>query len=219
MNVINTWYVKLRDSSWRFGLVLLAPLSFWILLGSLSARARPPAAAPQESPLPDLTRELLDNLSLPPVGQRDKVPDGDRTSADQRSILVNVAHDMADVAERLRAKRVAADTQAMQAGIVEQLERLIAQHRTQKTASSSAGGEGRGRQPAYASSRRPGNAASSPSDTEDTDGNPFANDSLGSIWGHLPEQMQPQIRSPVHEEFLPSYRQLITEYYKRLTED
>jgi hypothetical protein len=38
------------------------------------------------------------------------------------------------------------------------------------------------------------------------------------VWGQLPPQLQKQIQSPTHEQFLPKYETLIIEYYKRLAE-
>lgn len=46
-----------------------------------------------------------------------------------------------------------------------------------------------------------------------------SSDAVEAVWGSLPEHLRQQIRSPVHEEFLPQYEHIIQEYYKRLAED
>ena len=42
---------------------------------------------------------------------------------------------------------------------------------------------------------------------------------MGEIWGHLPERLRQQMQNADAIEFLPQYRQLIEDYYRRLSEE
>jgi hypothetical protein len=42
---------------------------------------------------------------------------------------------------------------------------------------------------------------------------------LKQIWGHLPPELQQQIESASHEEFLPKYESLIEDYFRRLAKE
>ena len=42
---------------------------------------------------------------------------------------------------------------------------------------------------------------------------------VAEIWGHLPVRIRRQLQSAGAVEFLPTYRKLIEDYYKRLAED
>ena len=120
----------------------------------------------------------------------------------------------------------ASETQQLQQNIVAELDKLIDQSKQSgsggaaksqaqrsatkkqqaaaapkpKPGASARAGEGQNRQESQEDARRP-------------------QDVLAEVWGQLPEQLQKQIQSPVREQFLPQYEQLIIEYYKRLAEE
>jgi hypothetical protein len=42
---------------------------------------------------------------------------------------------------------------------------------------------------------------------------------MEEVWGHLPERYRRQMQNAGNVEFLPQYRKLIEDYYRRLAED
>ena len=42
---------------------------------------------------------------------------------------------------------------------------------------------------------------------------------MGEIWGHLPERYRRHVQNAGTVEFLPQYRKLIEDYYRRLSEE
>ena len=105
--------------------------------------------------------------------------------------------------------------------IIQQLDQLIANLDQQPSSkdgstsldnsnSRSSAGVGRGTDPGLPTP----SAGRSP----ETASGPFLRESARRYWGHLPDQVQEQIQTPLHENFLPSYRGLIADYYKRLSQ-
>jgi len=42
---------------------------------------------------------------------------------------------------------------------------------------------------------------------------------MGDVWGHLPERYRRHVQNAGAVEFLPQYRKLIEDYYRRLSEE
>ena len=42
---------------------------------------------------------------------------------------------------------------------------------------------------------------------------------MGEVWGHLPERYRRHVQNAGAIEFLPQYRKLIEDYYRRLSEE
>jgi hypothetical protein len=57
------------------------------------------------------------------------------------------------------------------------------------------------------------------SDCDDAAEDPFSTDSLRRVWGHLPEVFQQELQSPLREDFLPSYRRVIEDYFRSLSSE
>ena len=143
-----------------------------------------------------------------------------------RDVLEQIAREMRAAESLLREKKSASETQQLQQNIVAELDKLIDQSKQSgsggaaksqaqrsamkkqqaaaapkpKPGATARAGEGQNRQESQEDARRP-------------------QDVLAEVWGQLPEQLQKQIQSPVREQFLPQYEQLIIEYYKRLAEE
>ena len=130
-------------------------------------------------------------------------------------------------AERLiRAKDASDSTQRLQQQIVKDLTALLQSAEQQKAA----GGASAQREPAAASragkSDGPGagkqGASPGPGPPPGAPGPPIPSElvpkGLVEVWGQLPEQVQRLIQSPLREQFLPGYEQLISDYYRRLAE-
>ncbi len=185
--------------------------------------------------VPDKTRDemLLEGLEdlpgaggLVPPDQSRRQP-GQRVEIDGSDVgephpLRVISQQMRQVELLLNQREITGQTLQSQQQIVTELDQLIAQlsqSRQQKQTGQ--------RQPSAAdpatseatgdtAAQRPGAAADqgvqSPLSTVLQPGGE-------GVWGHLPERFRGQLRSAEAIEFLPKYRKLIEDYYKRLAED
>ena len=153
-----------------------------------------------------------------------KIAPQDGTDIGQQNPLVQIGGQMRQVERRLAAGDVSHATQESQRQILSELDELMMalaatqqQSQQQRKSSSSS--------PAKQQASKTGKQAA-----EDSQG-PLGRDSpteeeiaarreaVAEIWGHLPERIRRQMQSAGAVEFLPKYRKLIEDYYKRLAED
>ncbi|MFO7901236.1 MAG: hypothetical protein ACQESR_14230 [Planctomycetota bacterium] len=144
----------------------------------------------------------------------------------QRNVLVQIGRQMLGVKKLLSERNVSSETQRNQREIVSQLDQVIAalsasqqaeQERKTEAGSKEDQEGGKvariGKKAARKSSGKPEQSDASPRE-------PAAlQEMVGEIWGHLPERLRGQIQSVEAVEFLPRYRELIEDYYRRLAEE
>jgi hypothetical protein len=155
------------------------------------------AKQPRDKPAPpeDLQdQELLDQLDGEDLGEAPEDP------------LSSIARKMRRARERLAQEQVSQDTQGLQKQAVTELEALIKQQ-------PDAGQEKPGNRPARESTERLGHQ-----DAQRT--NPEAMQALVKrVWGHLPDRARQELQNVSAEEFLPKYREVIEDYFRRLAEE
>lgn len=155
-----------------------------------------------------------------PAGEDLGQPSGDR------DVLRQIAREMRAAESLLREKKPASETRRVQQNIVTELDKLI-DHAKQSRAAGAASAKSQqsaaqqqqeavSPEPKPGTSPRPGEGQIREESAEDAN---RLQQMLSEIWGQLPDQLQKQIQSPVREQFLPAYEQLIIEYYKRLAEE
>jgi len=147
-------------------------------------------------------------------------------SSDQ-DIVARIEQSMRNVQQRLKRSDASPETQRLQQQVVTDLSELIDSctqgetgqdpERPHKGGSGAQAGTSPGENPGKATSSSEGEHRPRPDETAAGQQEPI-DSLLIQVWGQLPEQLQEQIQSPVHEQFLPQYEQLIIEYYKRLAE-
>jgi hypothetical protein len=146
--------------------------------------------------------------------------------------LLDIARRMRGVQERIEREDSGEETQQLQSRIVADLDALIEQARKSARQSASAAGQQMTtRTPTGSSRPTPGGqqpsqrpAAESELRTE-KDEEPVEGlrpDELGDLikelWGELPQHAREQMHHAPVEDFLPKYRELIEEYFRRLSE-
>ena len=128
--------------------------------------------------------------------------------------LDHIARRMRDITRRLDQGRAGPRTRAVQDGVIESLDKLIAaiekqQQESQCQSSSGAGGSGRGGEgkPMDDSRLADGKGAGEVArrDLGDTDG-----------WGNLPPHKRDEALQQIGREFPAHYREAIEQYFKRL---
>ena len=193
--------------------LMLAATSVGVLLGGLAL-----FAVAQEQPASDRdVKELLEGLdeSKPNASPRKQTPAGeDLGTPSAADPLAGIAARMRDASRRLAAKDTSQATLELQAGIARNLEELIKQLESQAAQ----------RRTVQRAATRPSNQAGNASETSATAKKTTSQaatreDLIDAVWGRLPQRLRQQIRNPAQEEFLPSYQQLIEDYYKRLAEE
>ncbi len=232
----------------RFPLVLAAVFCL-LSIGQLSPAAQeksagaahdPPAPAPHQG----LDDKLLDGLPAGPAKERQVTDPADRTAAERTPVtppagvldpfaegsdigpqdpLQRIGRQMQLVQERLFQRDVSSQTQQTQQQIVTELDELIAalaaqqKSSLQRRRSPSPGDDQQalqtGKQAARDSDGQPGNEETRAAETA------AMQQAADEIWGHLPERFRRHMQNPGAIEFLPKYRRLIEDYYKRLAED
>ena len=141
----------------------------------------------------------------------------------QQNPLARIGRQMLRVEQLLGQRAVSVETQQTQRQIVDQLDELIdalaasqQAQKQRKTGSSSQGDQ----QPAKSGREAARNASGQPDESgSDAQQTTVVQGAVGEFWGHLPERFRRQMRSAEAVEFLPKYRKLIEDYYKRLAED
>jgi hypothetical protein len=128
--------------------------------------------------------------------------------------LDHIARRMRDITRRLDQGRAGPRTRAVQDGVIESLDKLIAsiekqQQDCQCQSSSGAGGAGRGGEGKPMDDSRPaggkGAGEVAKRDLGDTDG-----------WGNLPPHQRDEALQQIGREFPAHYREAIEQYFKRL---
>ncbi len=170
--------------------------------------------------LPNVPRPLPPACRLPPPACRLPPP-----ACQPAHPLQRIGQRMREVEQRLAQRDLAEPTQAEQRQIVAELQTLIAdlasrqqQQQSQRRARS---GERQGQDTAD----KQGQEAAADSTDRTAQGSSAGDGSetvqrvVGDIWGHLPERYRRQVQNAGAVEFLPQYRTLIEDYYRRLSED
>jgi len=194
--------------------------------GKTNSRSSPPDSVLLTGPggSTDLLDQLLDQQSDSEgtPSQRSPAAAGEdlRPGAAADPVL-RVGQQMARVEQFLRRRETSEPTQLLQARIVRDLDALIAAAEQQAGGASGSPSQNRRADMSRGGSSgvtRPAGTANG-SSTGSTAQQPREDDVwMNRIWGHLPDQLRREIQTPVHETFLPSYEQVIIEYYKRLSE-
>ena len=124
---------------------------------------------------------------------------------------------MADVQSRLASQNTSPETQALQRSIIDGLTRLIDQ---QSQSSEPAGGASSpAQQPDAANGQRPATADGDGPTQSAEEATDDSSSLLRRIWGQLPDQVRQQISTPLQEQFLPQYDEVIQQYFKRLANE
>jgi hypothetical protein len=181
-----------------------------------------------------LSNELLDDL-VPPTGRQPANPlrqspaaGEDLGTANRVNPIEVIGGQMLKVAGFLRSERIDDQTHARQQEIVSLLSQLIDQVDDSSASQSQAAMQQQQRRKQEESTAQQGGqdqadageevqAAAAPETNNSDDQDTLVRESIKTVWGQLPSRVREQIQSPLREEFLPSYRQLIEEYYKQLS--
>jgi hypothetical protein len=129
---------------------------------------------------------------------------------------------MRRVEQRLRRKELAGETQQTQREIVARLDELIAalSESQQPQPSQSAQEPGQDDSQETEAGSAPAQSATGQADNETVAENAQAAMTMqrtsDQVWGHLPERLRQQMQNAQGIEFLPQYRQLIEDYFRRL---
>jgi hypothetical protein len=192
-----------------------------------------PAAGGQERSAGD------GNSKLPPDDPQDEQLldqlDGEDVGEAPEDPLSNIARKMRLAQTRLAGEKISQDTQGLQQQIVTDLEALIKQLQKQKKQSSSSssassqrpsgqnvqqpdkqpdsGQEKPSNKPARESTQRLGQQDAQPPDPEAVQA------LVKRVWGHLPDRARQEMQNVSVEEFLPKYREVIEDYFRRLAEE
>ena len=196
-----------------------------------STRPNSPSAPPSRDRLTepsvgsaDLLEQLLgqesDSSNSAPQRRPDTAGEDLHADSAEHPIAI-VGQQMARVQKFLRRRETSAPTQQLQARIVRDLDALIAAAEQQAGRASSQPSQNRSD-----ANRANSNGATRPAGTpsgaspREVTVRPSGQDAvwINRIWGHLPDLLRREIQTPVHETFLPPYKGVITEYYKRLSE-
>jgi len=148
---------------------------------------------------------------------------GNGSDVAQDNPLAQISHQMRQVEQMLNQRNVSTETLKVQRQIVDQLDELIdalaasRQSESQCESNSSSPDNqqatGTGRE-----ASRNGSGKSVPPSSNPLPGTATW-EAIGDIWGHLPERFRNQVQNVEAIEFLPEYRRLIEDYYRRLAED
>ncbi len=208
--------------------------------GSQSAQqAKPARSELDKSLLDELDNDLLKGLeNLPPLQPAIPDPTAPRkddldpaAAADQPAAiehpLLEISNQMQTVQTLLAGRDTSATTQQMQSDIIARLAQLIDQAQQISQSSDdrqqSSGAGGGANQGGEAAASDP-NATTQEStqrlgqsdDAQAAD--PDVQRLMAQFWGQLPDRVREQMQSAADVQFLPEYRELIEEYYKRLAE-
>lgn len=204
----------------------------------------PPPAANQRSSAPpsldDLLLQGLDSASSKrPVASKSrpaKAGVAERSAAKQTATpkpggaLSAIEQNMRNVHQRLLQKDLSDDTLVAEQQIVSQLDQIIEKLASQCRQASAPQSVGNpkpksGGDPDPKSQAKTGSQAAR-DDKSSTGGRSDSinlttevRQSMGRVWGQLPERFRRQIQNVSRIEFLPKYRKLIEDYYRRLAEE
>jgi hypothetical protein len=151
---------------------------------------------------------------------RDRAPGSD---VGQPHRLTRIGNQMRRVEELLGQRVMSATTQQSQTRIVGELDELIAQlssrQSSQQQQKKSGSPSQNNQQLSQTSNQATQGASGQPAEGDAAEQAVRQVQVVGEIWGHLPERYRRQMRSAEAIEFLPRYRQLIEDYYRRLASD
>ena len=173
------------------------------------------SAVPQESTRGD---------TAPASGSKIVSPFAGGSDVQSERPLQRIGKQMRDVEQRLAQRDTAEPTQSAQRQIVTELQQLIDALTPQQQRQSPQGTEG-DKKPGQNGDRKTGHQAARDSTDSGQSVNPADDNTeavrraAGEIWGHLPERYRRHVQNAGAVEFLPQYRKLIEDYYRRLSED
>lgn len=189
-----------------------------------------PPARPADTPDQTMDQRLLDGLpgaaaANPAPTPEDPAPRELAAGSDVTAgtPYEQIARRMRDVAQRLGLRDTSQHTQASQRQIVEALQQMIesldqqqgrSQQQTQGEKKPDQDGGQKTGQDAARNSADSGQPDGAAEDTAAT-----VQRAMGDVWGHLPERYRRHVQNAGAVEFLPQYRKLIEDYYRRLSEE
>ncbi len=232
----------------RYAMILMAFLGLAMIRSSATlAQATTGDASPQspaDRDVKNMDQKLLDGLETGPVpggqpaGSETKPQPNDRDKSRQEQVidpfkrgsdtgsenpLQRIGLQMHQVRERLQQRDVSPATQQTQQKIIEDLDELIAalaerQQSEQRQRPSTSQGK---KQPSTRASQQAARDSTAQAGQGESQAGETAamRRAASEIWGHLPERLRRQMQSAGAVEFLPKYRELIEDYYRRLAED
>ncbi|MFW6169050.1 MAG: hypothetical protein ACODAD_01075 [Planctomycetota bacterium] len=160
------------------------------------------------------------------AGGREGGPVEEGSDIVERNVLVQIGRQMQRVENLLSQRKVSAETQRNQREIVSQLDQLIAalsafqQAEQQREMEPDSKTDEDGQKVAKTGKKPARNSSGKPEKTDSPPREPAPlQEMAGEIWGHLPERLRGQVQSVEAVEFLPKYRELIEDYYRRLAEE
>lgn len=182
-------------------------------------------SASQQDGTPETGNAETEGHAAPSRGDGVIDPFSRGSDVGQRNPLVEIGEAMQRVEKLLVQRKMSQETQASQQQIVDRLDSLIEalastrQARTQRQRRPNSGDQGD--QPGAKTGREAARNDAGPADEQGAGQvpSPTMQGPVSEIWGHLPDRYRRQIRSASAIEFLPKYRKLIEDYYKRLAED
>ncbi len=153
-------------------------------------------------------------------------PSSAGSDAPAENPLQLIGRRMQQVHQRLSERDVSPDTQQTQQRIIAELDELIAALNTQQQSTVQQKQQQRKSTPRNGSSEDKGGQQAARDGSQQTGSEPAIAEETsamrqasGEVWGHLPERLRRQLQSSGAIEFLPKYRQLIEDYYQRLSEE
>ena len=196
----------------------------------LSAQQQP---VEEELLLEDLGTELLEPSTIPDVTTWDDRlikqlgEDVGESRPATNGWTADVVRHMEQAQRLLEQRSAASDAASAQAEALAGLDAVIQELTERKRQyagdeSAKMGQPEPGKNPG--SLGKPGNSPASAASSVTGNMTEVFNDSAATgelvrgLWGQLPERQREQILQPLREEFLPAYRKLIAEYYRRLAD-
>jgi len=174
-----------------------------------------PGAQPQ-NPAPETKPQAADGSGI-------VAPFAAGSDVSSQDPLERVGQQMRVVQQRLAQRDVAEPTQTQQRQIVTELGQLIdalaarKPGQTQQAKTERKPGDGGEKKTGQESAKDAtgGSQQAVPAETNME----AVQHALGEVWGHLPERYRRHVQNAATIEFLPQYRTLIEDYYRRLSEE
>ena len=195
--------------------------SMWLMLAML---ALPAAAFAADGP--DSADAAEESTALPAEGTESS------TQPAGADIIRNLAAETVELMQQAQAGladgQLTEETDALQTGITERLQRLAELARSQATKTSSGQSQPTGARAAAATNAGDGQGAAGRNDNaaessesatgsaETETSGTTARNLATSVWGHLPARQRDRMRSRFSERFLPQYEDLVRQYYEAL---
>ena len=211
---------------------------------ALASTKSPPAGTERAANPPSLDDLLLKGLGpvsrtrpaakgstpAPSVGAARRPPMTPNNPPRRTGALASIGRNMRHVQQRLSKNDLSTDTLAVEQQIVADLDQLIAQLQKQccQSAAQQAAAKSRpgnsdkakpkpNAKPGHQAARNNLGSTGAGADATTRDG--VARPGTGRVWGQLPARFRRQVENINHIEFLPKYRKLIEDYYRRLAEE